>query len=444
MKLMSPEAEQSLIGALACKPEAFTDVADILTDKDFAIEANGEIFKAMGELEKEGKAFDILAIADKLGSRLDINYLSKVLMATPSHTNLMTYAKIVAERAALRRLFDAYYRAQDILENSDLPMGRRAEAAIDLISSSITSEDEKAKTMHIKEGMAAWFNHLEELSKSGGKITGIPSGFPDLDKRTKGWHSEEMIVVAARPGMGKTNLALNMSNAALRAGKTVLFFSLEMSKEQLYSRMAASAKGILLEQILSADFDKMGPGVTAFTAEFKELPFFINDRSNHTMASIRNECKKIKRRHGLDMVVIDYLGLIEGEGKSAYEKVSDISRKVKLLAKEMQCPVVILAQLNRAVDSRADKTPVMADLRDSGAIEQDADVILFPFRPDAYEPDPAKHKNEGSIIVAKLRHGEPGQVPVVVDFAKARFLPAALENYDWMTRKARPQEDDEI
>jgi replicative DNA helicase len=251
-----------------------------------------------------------------------------------------------------------------------------------------------------------------------------------------------MIVVAARPGMGKTNFALNCSNAAVRQGKTVLFFSLEMSKEQLYSRMASAAKGINLDTILSADFAEMGAGVTAFTAEFKDLPFFINDRANHTMASIRNECKKLRRKHGLDLVVIDYLGLIEGEGKSTYEKVSDISRKVKLLAKEMQCPVMILAQLNREVDKRADKIPVMADLRDSGAIEQDADVILFPYRPDAYEHDVSKHTNEASLIVGKLRHGETGQVPVVADFAKARFLPAVHQNYDWMTKKAKRQDDD--
>jgi replicative DNA helicase len=211
-----------------------------------------------------------------------------------------------------------------------------------------------------------------------------------------------------------------------------------MSKESLMNRMCAAEKSAPLEAIMAADFDNYGAHITSFIKDFHGRRFFINDRANMTMESIRSESKKIKHKHGLDLVIIDYLGLISADGKSQYEKVSHISRAVKLLAKELKIPVIVLAQLNRSVDDRADKKPLLSDLRDSGSIEQDADVVAFIYRESAYNEHVSEDmKNISELIVRKLRHGEPGSIPLITDFARSTFRPCAQLASGWNQTKPK-------
>ena len=414
------QAEAALCAVLMLHPEQIDEAAALVLPEDFIGEQNQKIYAAIIELDANHHAVDAMAVASKTG---DMAYLGGLIASAPYGT-ASSFARIVAENAHLRKLQQAWHDAGRIINNTEMPIGDRVDQASDLLSSMAKSDRLESKTLSGHELFKVWHQELERLCAMTDELTGITSGFPDLDASTKGWHGGEMIVVAARPGMGKTNFAINITWAATKRDKCVLYFSLEMSKTELMHRFAAQAEAINYELVQSAQLGEadVGHRITNFMTYGIGTRLHINDRAGHTMASIRAESKRLKRRSGLDMIVIDHIGLISGKGDQ-YQKMTEISRQVKLLAKELDVPVIALTQLNRAVEQRTDPRPKMSDLRDSGAIEQDADAVLFPFRET--DPDcPADKAAIGQLIIAKLRHGHTGIIPLIVQFQYCRFLTA--------------------
>jgi replicative DNA helicase len=418
------EAEAALCAVLMLNPEQVDEAAAIVKPEDFLTIENRKVFEAIVSLDSDKHAIDVMSVADKTG---DFAYVGNLIANAP-YGKAESFARIVAENAHLRQLQQAWHDAGRIINNPELPIADRVDQAADLLSSMSKAERMESKTASGKELFQDWYNELERLFKYGDSITGIRSGFPDLDASTKGWHGGEMIVVAARPGMGKTNFAINLAWSAVKQDKCVLYFSLEMGKTELMHRFASQAETINYEDVQTArigDAD-VGHRITNFATYGIGTRLHINDRSGHTMASIRTESKRLARRTGLDMIIIDHIGLVTGKGEQ-YQKMTDISRQVKLLAKELNVPVMALTQLNRAVEQRPDPRPKMSDLRDSGAIEQDADAVIFPFREIDPEVPPEK-ASIGQLIIAKLRHGRTGIIPLIVQFQYCRFLSADKES----------------
>lgn len=425
------EAEAAVCGALLFRPEQVDECQEVVSPSDFTHQTYRSVYSAILELHDAGSEIDTLTVADKVG---DIALIGSLAANAPLGA-AKAYATIVRDKSKLRQLARAWQEANQIISDETVELSARVEFATDILSNAIKHESVESKTLTGRDLFTVWYNDLERLSNIGDSITGISSGFPDLDKHTKGFHGGEMLVIAARPGCGKTNLAINLTWAAVKQGKHVLYVSLEMSKTELMHRFAAQAMAIDYEKVQSAQLGDadVGAKLSAFMAMGLKMPLHINDRSGHTMATIRSEAKKTRRKHGLDMIVIDHIGLISGKADSLYMKMTDISRQIKLLAKELDVPVLALTQLNRAVEQRPDPRPKLSDLRDSGAIEQDADGVMFPFRdtdPDADE----ESQRYGQLIIAKLRHGKIGIVPLLVQFNHCRFLSADRSSLteNWM------------
>jgi len=418
------EAEAALCAVLMLNPEQIDEALAIVQPDDFLTVENRKVFEAIVALDADQHAVDVMSVADKTG---DLAYVGGLIANAP-YGSAESFARIVSENAHLRNLQQAWHEAGRIINNAEMPIAERVDQAADLLSSMSKADKLESKTSSGKELFQDWYNELNRLFQYGESITGIHSGFPDLDRSTKGWHGGEMIVIAARPGMGKTNFAINIAWSAIKQDKCVLYFSLEMSKTELLHRFAAQAETINYEDVQTArigDAD-VGHRITNFASYGIGTRLHINDMAGHTMASIRAESKRLARRKGLDMVIIDHIGLVSGKGEQ-YQKMTEISRQVKLLAKELNVPVMALTQLNRAVEQRTDPRPKMSDLRDSGAIEQDADAVLFPFRETDPEVPPEKAAI-GQLIIAKLRHGHTGIIPLIVQFQYCRFLSADTEN----------------
>lgn len=425
------EAEAAVCGVLLFRPEQIEECQEIVAPDDFSNQTYRGIYAAMLDLHDAGSEIDTLTVADKVGN---IGLVGSLAANAPLGA-AKTYATIVRDKARLRTLSVAWQEANAVISDDGLELSARVEMATDILSSAITHESVESKTLTGRDLFLVWYNDLERLSQVGDSMTGIGTGFPDLDKHTKGWHGGEMIVIAARPGCGKTNLAVNTTWAAVKQGKHVLYVSLEMSKTELMHRFAAQAMSIDYEKVQTAQLGEsdVGDKITAFMHMGLKMPLHINDRAGHTMATIRTEAKKTKRKHGLDMIVIDHIGLINSKSDNMYQKMTDISRQIKLLAKEMNIPVIALTQLNRAVEQRPDPRPKMSDLRDSGAIEQDADAVIFPFRETDPDAD-ADSQMYGQLIIAKLRHGKTGIIPLLVQFNHCRFVSADRHSLpqNWM------------
>lgn len=419
----SSEAERSVIGSMLYDDtnEAIYTATEILTRKDFYEERYGLLFEAIVELFNEQKPADSVMIQEKLrekGAPAEITnplFLAEIVDSVPTSANIRHYAEIVREKSLLR----AIVRVNSDIEN-DCYRG-------DKDTSDILQDTEKrifdlvqnrgrSQIKPIKEVVIDALQRIQEVAKADSKITGIPSGFEDLDDKTAGFQKSDLVLIAARPSMGKTALVLNIAQyACFKKDFHCLFFSLEMSKEQLVNRLLAMESRVDSQNIRIGRLnDDEWRGIIDSAGVIGMSNLAIDDTAAISVSEMRSKCRRYKIEHGLDMVIIDYLQLMSGSRSgraevSRQQEISDISRSLKALARELQCPVLALSQLSRAVEQRPDHRPMLSDLRESGAIEQDADVVMFIYRDDYYNED-SERKGVADVIIAKQRNGSIGTV----------------------------------
>ena len=417
----SVEAEQSVLGSILLDKEAMISVSETLVPEDFYKEAHKVIYESMLKLYNSQSEIDLITLTDELRDQgyLDdiggIAYITSLSTIVPTTSNIKYYINIVKEKSISRQLisaandiinlgYDSSTKVEDVLEN--------AEKKIFDISQERTTNDFQP----INQVLTETLSMLEKLYEEKSDVTGLTTGFRDLNKKINGLQRSDLLLIAARPAMGKTAFALNLvQNAALKGDASVAVFSLEMSKEQLVQRMIASQSTVELKKIKTGTLaDNDWPRITDGMAILSGAKIHIDDTPGIKISELRSKCRKLKIEKGLDLVLIDYLQLMEGEGhnESRQQEIAKISRSLKILAKELDCPVVALSQLSRAPEQRADHRPMLSDLRESGSIEQDADIVMFLYRDEYYNPDTEK-KNIGEVIVAKNRHGETGTVELV-------------------------------
>jgi replicative DNA helicase len=423
------EAEQSILGAILIDNDALPRALEIIDIDDFYKQSHKKIFNAMVELFEKNEPIDLITITDCLKRREEIDavggvfYLSSLVNMIPTAANIKYHSKIVRERALLRGLL----RSANEIASRVYEDNYEAEELVDYAEKSIFDVSDKrikASFVTLKEVIKSSFEMIEHLYDKKEVITGIPSGFRDLDDLTTGFQKGDLVVVGGRPSMGKTALALNIAQyVGLEVKEPVAIFSLEMAKEQLAFRMLCSeamvnSNSIRKGFIKKEDWHKL----TSAASNLTGAPIFIDDSSAITVLELRAKARRLKMEHGLSLVIVDYLQLMKGKGsfERREQEISDISRSLKALAKELNVPVVAVSQLNRSVEQRRPPKPILADLRESGAIEQDADVILFLYRNEIYNKD-AK-KGEAEIIVAKQRNGPTGIVNLTFISNCTRFL----------------------
>ena len=425
------EAEMSILGGLMVDPYAFDQASSILTEEDFYKIAHRKIYAAISELYAKSQPIDIITVSNLLTDKKDIDaiggptYLAEVMNATPTAAHIETYAKIVHEKALMRKLI---HMSSEIIEKSFSESYENVEAFLDEVEGQIFNITEKKKTQGlvgaaelIKDSM----NRLTELFERKSEFTGVASGFTQLDKMTSGFQPGEMTIIAARPSMGKTAFSLNIAqHVILREKKSLAYFSVEMGKEQLMMRMLASEARINLSDLrVGALSDNAWPRLIDKASKMAEARLFIDDTSGISPFEIRAKCRRLKAQHGLDIIMIDYLQLMDLKQKveSRERAVSEISKTLKAVAKELAVPVIALAQLNRGVEGRSDRRPMLSDLRESGSIEQDADVIMMLFREDYYDRDNPDVKGVSEVIIGKQRNGPTGTVRLKWESHIGRF-----------------------
>ena len=417
----SVESEQSILGSILLDKDAIITVAETITPTDFYKDAHRIIYESMMALNNKNEPIDMVTLTDELRKRgyLDdiggATYLTSLSTIVPTTSNVKYYADIVKEKSVLRQLIKA---SNDII-NLGYGSGESAENVLDFaekkifdISQERTNDDFKP----INQVLMDTYDMIESIYSNKSDVIGVTTGFKDLNKKINGLQRTDLILVAARPAMGKTAFALNLvQNAAIKGNASVAVFSLEMSKEQLAQRMIAAQSNVELKKMKTGTLnDADWPRIISAMAVMSDAKIFIDDTPGIKINELRSKCRKLKMEQGLDLVMIDYLQLMESDSKneSRQQEISKISRSLKILAKELDCPVVALSQLSRAPEQRADHRPVLSDLRESGAIEQDADIVMFLYRDEYYHSDSEK-KDLAEIIIAKNRHGETGSVELV-------------------------------
>ncbi len=418
----SVEAEQSVLGAMLLDKEAISTATEFISGEDFYREAHKEIFEAIVDIYNKNEPVDLITLTEKLKTRktLDavggITFLTNLMDAVPTTHNVKYYAKIIEEKALLRRLIKT---SNDIISKSY----SASEEIVDIIDEAekgifnISLNRSTQGFTHVKNILNVNFDKIEELYLNKGRITGVSTGFADLDEKLSGLQKSDLVLVAARPSMGKSSFMMNIvQHAAVRDKVTTAIFSLEMSKEQLTQRLLCAEALIDAHRLRIGDINEdewvklarsMGP--------LSESPIYIDDTPAISITEMRAKCRRLKLEHNLGLIVIDYLQLMQGKSggsDSRQQEISEISRSLKALAREINVPVVALSQLSRAPEMRADHRPILSDLRESGAIEQDADVVMFLYRDEYYHPDSEK-KNIGEVIIAKQRNGPTGTVELV-------------------------------
>ena len=439
------EAEQSVIGAIFLEPQALITASEILLADDFYINAHKMIFETMLRLSDQGKAIDVVTVTEELSAKKEIedvgglSYLLELANAVPTAANVAHYAKIVEEKALLRRLIrvatkiveDGYTREDEV----EALLGEAEKKMME-----VANRKNAGDFKHVKDVLVETFDNIEQLQSQKGEVTGIPTGFRDLDNITAGFQRNDLIIVAARPSVGKTAFALNVAQSvAVQARENVAIFSLEMGAEQLVMRMLC-AEGNIDAQVLrtgaltTEDWGKL----TMAMGSLSNSGIFIDDTPGVRINEIRAKCRRLAQEHGLGMILIDYLQLIQGSGKpgeNRQQEVSEISRSLKGLARELKVPVIALSQLSRGVEQRQDKRPMMSDLRESGSIEQDADIVAFLYRDDYYDKE-SENKNMIEIIIAKQRNGPTGTVTLAFKKEFNKFI-----NVDWSQMPPPPPRD---
>lgn len=432
----SAEAEQSVIGAMIMSKDAILSASEILTEQDFYQARYGTLFAAILELYNEGQPADLVTIQNKLREKnvppeiSSLEFISNTVKAVPTASSAAYYAEIVREKAVLRRLIktseeigNTCYLDKEPLEQI---LERSEKQVFDIVQTRRTSDFEPIKDIALKA-----LDNIEKASKTKGNVTGIATGFHDLDFKTAGLQNSDLILLAARPSMGKTALALNIAEYVVTKLKIpTVFFSLEMSKVQIMNRFISmnsrvEAQAMRVGRLSPAEWS----AVTESARIFAGSSLTIDDTPGITISELRSKCRKLKLEKGLGLIIIDYLQLMSAtnHSDSRQQEISEISRSLKAVARELNCPVVALSQLSRAVESREDKRPMLSDLRESGAIEQDADVVMFIYRDEYYHHDSDK-KGTAELIIAKQRNGPIGTVELGCQLQYTRFTNLAHED----------------
>ena len=418
----SLEAEQSVIGSMIMDRDAIVVVSDILTKDDFYQGQYGVLYEAMVELYNEGKPVDLITLQNKLKEKdvpesiSSLEYIRKLLLGVPTAANAKQYAMIVRDKATLRRLIrvteditNQCYLDKDDVDNI---LEKTEKDIFHLLQNRAGDQD----FVPIREVVLNSLDAIEAAAKNKGKVTGVPTGFLDLDAKLTGLHAGELILLAARPAMGKTAFVLSLTqHAALKERIPTAIFSLEMSKEQLVTRMISSESMVDSQNIRTGNLqDQDWEKLMESAGIIGNSNLIIDDTPGITISELRSKCRRYKQSNGLGLIIIDYLQLMVGgkRSESRQQEVAEISRSLKALARELEVPIIALSQLSRAVESRPDHRPMLSDLRESGSIEQDADVVMFIYRDEYYNPDSEK-KGIAEIIVAKQRNGSTGPVELV-------------------------------
>jgi replicative DNA helicase len=413
------EAEQAVLGAVFLDPSALTLASEILIPEDFYRAAHQKIFHAMLKVADKGEPVDLVTVTAELADAKmleevgGVSYLSELADAVPTAANVEYYARIVEEKSILRRLIrTATSIAQDSYTREDEVDVLLNEAEKKIME--VSQRKHSGTFQNIKDVLVQTYDNIEMLHNRKGEITGIPTGFTELDRMTAGFQRSDLIIVAARPSVGKTAFALNIAqNVATKTNENVAIFSLEMSAQQLVMRMLCAegninAQNLRTGKLTAEDWGKL----TMAMGSLSNAGIYIDDTPSIRVSEIRAKCRRLKQESGLGMVLIDYLQLIQGSGRNRenrQQEVSEISRALKALARELEVPVIALSQLSRSVEQRQDKRPMMSDIRESGSIEQDADIVAFLYRDDYYDKD-SENKNIIEIIIAKQRNGPVGTV----------------------------------
>ena len=426
------EAEQAVLGAMLIKKEAISAAAEHLTGDDFYRYAHRLVFEAIMTLNQANEAVDMITVTDRLkrDGELEkaggIAFITALANAVPTAANVTFHARIVRQKSQLRHLINAateiagtaYEDADDVDEIMD-----DAEKRI----LGVTARSNHADFVPMKDILITTFEQIEKHAANKGTLTGLPSGFLDLDRLTSGFQPSDLILVAARPSMGKTAFTLNIAtNAAIRSQKTVAFFSLEMSKEQLALRMFSAEGQVDSQRLRVGDLkDEEWQKLISAADRLTKAPLWIDDTPGITVMELRSKARRLKAEHGLDLIVIDYLQLMQGRGMRSgdnrQQEISEISRSLKALARELKVPVIALSQLSRSVESRQIKRPMLSDLRESGSLEQDADIVMFLYREDYYEKE-TDRQNITEVIVAKHRNGPVDTVSLFFQKEFTKFV----------------------
>ena len=413
------EAEQAVIGAIFLEPEAFSTAAELLQADDFYRAGHQRIYQAMTTLSDRGEPIDLVTVTTLLSDNQvlaevgGVSYLTDIASSVPTAANIIHYSKIVEEKALLRRLIRT---ATDIVTTSFEKEGEvddvlnEAEKNIQEVSGRTNAGSFKA----IKDVLIEVYDSIEELHQNNAEVTGVPTGYRDLDKITSGFQSNDLIIIAARPSVGKTAFALNIAqNVATKTEENVAIFSLEMGADQLVSRMLCAEGNIDSQRLRTGSLEADDWGkLTMAMGSLSNAGIYIDDSPGIRVSEIRSKCRRLKQENGLGMIIIDYLQLIQGSENSKenrQQEVSEISRSLKGLARELEVPLIALSQLSRGVEQRQDKRPMMSDLRESGSIEQDADIVGFLYRDDYYDSE-SEQQNIIEIIISKQRNGPTGTV----------------------------------
>lgn len=432
----SIEAEQSVLGALMLDKDAIIKVADLVRVGDFYKEDHNRIYEAMLALYEEREPIDVLSLANRMEEKKELErvggsgYLASLVNSVPSASNIVHYAKLVQKKALLRKLIGAaseivemgYDDAEDVQKVLD-----EAEQKLFQISQKYIKQDFVA----IRSILEAAFDRIDELHKNSGAMRGVPTHFPDLDNILAGLQKSDLVILAARPSIGKTSLALDIARqVGIHAKVPVGIFSLEMGSDQLIDRMLAAQAGVDLWRLRTGKLRSEGPGndfekISDAMGVLSEAPIFIDDSGSLNIMEMRTMARRLQAEHHLGLIIIDYLQLMEGRASrggndNRVQEISEISRGLKQLARELNIPVVALSQLSRAVESRPDQRPKLSDLRESGSIEQDADVVMFLYREDRVRPD-TPNKNVVEVIIAKHRNGPVGQVSLYFEENSASY-----------------------
>lgn len=439
------EAEQSVLGAILLDNNALTATLELVGKDDFYKDSHRKIFASMEDLFDKSEPIDIITLTDYLKRKNEleaiggVQYLSSLVSMVPTSANIRYHCKIVREKAMLRGLlrsvtdiasnvYDGQFDAEELMDYAE-------KTVFDLSDKRI-----KASFVTLREVIKDSFQMIEQLYDRKETITGVPSGFKGLDELTTGFQKSDLVIIGGRPSMGKTAFSLNIAqHVGVDLQEPVAIFSLEMSKEQLAFRMLCSEAMVDSNKIRKGHINKRDDWhkLTSAASKLAEAPIFIDDSAGMSVLEMRAKARRLKAEHGLSMIIVDYLQLMRGRGNAERreQEISEISRSLKGLAKELHLPVVALSQLNRGVESRTDKKPNLADLRESGAIEQDADVIIFLYRDEVYHKDRNDKKGKAEIIVAKQRNGPTGEIPLT-------FLSQCTRFVDYTDREYQETEDD--
>jgi len=426
------DAEKSLLGAVLIDEETLADISEHVNPKDFYDKRHATIFGAMMRLYERHKPVDLLTLTDELKKKDELEtiggsaYLTELTNYVPTAAHAEAYAELVAQKAVRRRLIKASGEISELgydEETTTQELLEKAEAEL----FSVSDQSLKQDLVSIESILTESFDRMEELHKNKGALRGIRTGYRDLDNMTAGLQRSDLIILAARPAMGKTTLVTNLAyNVATIAKQPVLFFSLEMSKEQLVDRMLADASGVDSWNIRTGnlsddDFAKLSEAM----GEMAEAPIYIDDTPGLSTLEMRTKARRAAHDQPLGLIIVDYLQLMQGSGRdngNRVQEVSEISRGLKLIARELNVPLIALSQLSRSVESRSPQIPQLADLRESGSIEQDADIVSFIYRPGYYEPDNPEYENITDLIIAKHRNGPVGKIQLYFHPERLRFM----------------------